>query len=85
MKPVPLLTVGALLAAGLLIATVADRWRLGSAVMGIALCFGAVLRLTLPSRQAGMLVVRSRGIDAAVLLGLGLAVVALANTIPTTR
>ncbi len=85
MKPVPLFVVAGLLASGLFLATVLDHWRFGSAVMGVALCLGAVLRLTLPARQAGMLVVRSRGIDAAVLLGLGLAVVALANTIPTTR
>jgi hypothetical protein len=84
-KPVPLFVVAGLMAAGLFIATLLDHWRLGSAVMGVALCLGAVLRLTLPARQAGMLVVRSRGTDAAVLLGLGLAVVALANTIPTTR
>ncbi len=85
MKFVPLGIVAALLAAGLLAATVLDRWRVGSGLMGVALCVGAVLRLTLPSRQAGLLVVRSRGNDAAVLLGLGLAMVALANTIPTAR
>ena len=85
MKPVPLAVVSVLLLAGLLAATVLDHWRVGSAVMGVALCLGAVLRLTLPARQAGMLVVRSRGTDAAVLLGIGLAMVALANTIPTAR
>lgn len=85
MKPVPLLAVSAVLLSGLLAATVLDRWRVGSGLMGVALCLGAVLRLTLPARQAGMLVVRSRGTDAAVLLGLGLALVALANTIPTAR
>ena len=85
MKPLPLVAVSGVLLAGLLAATLLDRWRVGSAVMGVALCLGAVLRLTLPARQAGMLVVRSRGTDAAVLLGLGLAMVALANTIPSTR
>lgn len=85
MKPYPLAAVSTVLLSGLLAATLLDRWRVGSAVMGIALCLGAVLRLTLPARQAGMLVVRSRGTDAAVLLGLGLAMVALANTIPSTR
>jgi hypothetical protein len=38
--------------------------------------------LSLRERQAGFLVVRSRGFDAAVLLVLGFALVALANTIP---
>ena len=85
MKFVPLAVVTALLTSGLLAAAVLDRWRVGSGVMGVALCLGATLRLTLPARQAGLLVVRSRGTDAAVLLGLGLAMVALANTIPSTR
>ena len=85
MKPYPLVAVSAVLLSGLLAATLLDRWRVGSAVMGVALCLGAVLRLTLPARQAGLLVVRSRGTDAAFLLGVGLAMVALANTIPSTR
>jgi hypothetical protein len=84
-KPYPLVVVSGVLLSGLLAATLLDRWRVGSAVMGVALCLGAVLRLTLPARQAGLLVVRSRGTDAAFLLGVGLAMVALANTIPSTR
>jgi len=56
----------------------------GSGVIGLAFCLAAALRLTLPARQAGLLVVRSRGIDAAVLLTLGFGLVALANTIPTS-
>ena len=35
-------------------------------------------------RLAGLLVVRSRAVDAAVLLTLGFGLVALANTIPTS-
>ncbi len=82
MRFVPLGIVAALLAAGLFAATVLDRWRVGSGLMGVALCVGAVLRLTLPSRQAGLLVVRSRGNDAAVLLVLGFGLVLLATSIP---
>ncbi len=54
----------------------------GTRVVGLAFLLAAVLRLTLPARSAGWLVVRTRGLDAAVLLVLGLAVVVLAETIP---
>ena len=74
----------AVAAAGLVLVAVFDRWRLGSAVIGFAFCVAAALRLTLPARQAGLLVVRSRAVDAAVLLTLGFGLVALANTIPTS-
>ena len=83
MKQLPTLTVLAVVAGGLaIIAVVADRWRLGAIVVGLGLLLAAGLRLTLRERQAGFLVVRSRGFDAAVLLTLGFALVALANTIP---
>ena len=44
----------------------------------------AGLRIALPTRQAGLLVVRGRAFDAAVLLAMGLALVALATSIPTS-
>lgn len=81
----PLVLTTLLVAVGILTAAVLDHWRVGSGIVGVALCLAAVLRLTLPQKQAGLLVARSRTVDAAVLLGLGLAVVALANTIPATR
>jgi hypothetical protein len=84
-KELPLEAVLAVAAVGLVVTTVLDRWRVGTGVVGLALCLGAVLRLTLPTRQAGLLVVRSRTVDAAVLLVLGFGLVVLANTIPTTR
>ena len=84
MKELPLSAVVAVVAVGLVLTAVFDRWRLGSGVVGFGLCLGAALRLTLPARQAGLLVVRSRGVDAAVLLVLGFGLVLLANTIPTT-
>ncbi|MGZ6825463.1 MAG: DUF3017 domain-containing protein [Mycobacteriales bacterium] len=81
----PVLAVLLVVAAGVFGAGVLHVWRLGSVVVGLGLCLGAALRLTLPARQAGMLAVRSRGVDAAVLLALGLALVALANTIPAVQ
>ena len=84
MKELPLAVCVAVAALGLVVVAVLDRWRLGSGVIGLAFCLAAALRLTLPARQAGLLVVRSKGVDAAVLLTLGFALVALANTIPTS-
>ncbi len=84
MRELPLALSIAVAALGVAVAAVLDRWRLGSGVIGLAFCLAAALRLTLPARQAGLLVVRSRGIDAAVLLVLGFGLVALANTIPTS-
>jgi hypothetical protein len=83
-KEAPTLAVFAVVAAGLALLAL-DRWRFGSFVIGLGLLLAAGLRLTLRERQAGFLVVRSRGFDAAVLLVLGFALVALANTIPAAR
>jgi hypothetical protein len=83
-KELPLALSVAVAALGLFLIAVLDRWRLGSGVMGLAFCLAAALRLTLPARQAGLLVVRSKGVDAAVLLALGFGLVVLANTIPTS-
>ena len=77
----PSVLVIAVVAAGLALAT-AVSWQTGTRVLGLAFLLAAVLRLTLPARSAGWLVVRTRGLDAAVLLVLGFAVVALAETIP---
>jgi len=80
-RQLPSLVVLALLAAGLVVITVVDA-RPGILVVGLALLLAAGLRLTLPARSAGWLAVRTRGLDAALLLVLGFAVVVLANTIP---
>ena len=77
----PALAVLGLVGLGLALAALVD-WQVGGFVIGLALLVGAGLRLALPVRSAGWLAVRTRGLDAAVLLALGFAVVALANTIP---
>ena len=93
MKEIPTVAVLALIVAGLAVGALYGGddvpgfgfpgWQVGGFVVGLALLLAAGLRLTLRERQAGLLVVRSRGFDAAVLLVLGFTVVALANTIPT--
>ena len=77
----PSVLVLAVVAGGLALATQVG-WQTGTRVLGLAFLLAAVLRLSLPARSAGWLVVRTRGLDAAVLLVLGFAVVALAETIP---
>lgn len=78
----PLLSVLAVVGAGLVGSVVLHAWRAGSVVVGLGLLLGGALRLTLPTRQAGLLAVRGRAVDATVLLVLGFALVLLANTIP---
>ncbi len=80
-RQLPSVLVLALVAVGLVLATQVG-WQTGTRVLGLAFLLAAVLRVTLPARSAGWLVVRTRGLDAAVLLVLGLAMVALAQTIP---
>ena len=81
MKELPTLAVLAVVALGLAVAGF-SHWHVGTFIVGLGLLLAAGLRLTLRERQAGFLVVRSRGFDAAVLLVLGFALVALANTLP---
>jgi hypothetical protein len=57
-------------------------WRLGVKWIGAALILGAVARLVLRRRDAGMLAVRNRAVDAALLSGVGAVLIFLAETIP---
>ena len=77
----PSVLVLAAVAVGLVLATTVG-WQTGTRVLGLAFLLAAGLRLSLPARSAGWLVVRTRGLDAAVLLVLGVAMVVLAETIP---
>jgi hypothetical protein len=80
-RELPALAVLLVVALGIAVAGL-GHWHVGTLLVGLGLLLAAGLRLTLRERQAGFLVVRSRGFDAAVLLVLGFALVALANTIP---
>jgi hypothetical protein len=57
-------------------------WRGGVRVLASAVIFAAVLRLFLPARDAGMLAVRNRVVDALLLAGVGGVLLFLAATIP---
>jgi hypothetical protein len=82
----PLLIVVAGLLCGLVIAVIgANTWRLGALVIGCSLAVGAVERIALPRREAGLLQVRGRAFDIAVLAMTGGAIIALAILVPGRR
>lgn len=87
MRQWPLLVIVLGVLTGLSIAYLGDSssWRLGAVVIGATLGLGAVLRLALPSREAGLLQVRSKGFDVAVLALAGAAVIVLAVAVPPGR
>jgi hypothetical protein len=80
-REAPLLGALAGVAAGLAVGAL-HRWRLGALIVAAALLAACVLRLVLPTRRSGLLVVRSKRIDVAVLAGLGTALLALAWSVP---
>lgn len=58
----PILVVGLIFVAAFVL-VVAGYWRRGALVMAIGVGVAAALRLTLTEDRAGLLAVRSRGID----------------------
>ena len=62
--------------------TYGHDWRLGIQILGGSCLAAALIRLVLANRDAGMLAVRNRFIDVSLLTGAGLALIALATTIP---
>jgi uncharacterized membrane protein len=56
-------------------------WRRGALLIGIGVGVAAVLRLTLTEDRAGLLTVRSKGIDCAMTAGVAAAMVYIAWTI----
>lgn len=82
----PLLVVALGVLVGLAVAFVGeDSWRLGGVIIGVAVGVGAFERMTLSNRRAGLLQVRSKGFDVAVLGVTGLAIIVLALAVPQGR
>ncbi len=75
------LAVLAVVGVGLYVAGTGE-WRDGAKWIGAALIGAAVLRLVLRTRDAGMLAVRHRFVDAALLSAVGAAVIFLSESIP---
>ena len=57
-------------------------WRTGVSWLAFSLLAAAAARLVLPDADAGMLRVRSKILDAAILVSMGVALLVLAATIP---
>lgn len=79
MRPLLATCAGAVAA---LVVVALGHWRIGGMLLGLVLCAAAAARLVLPAQRVGDLAVRSRAVDAAVLLLIGFGLVGLANTIP---
>ncbi|MEO5853665.1 MAG: DUF3017 domain-containing protein [Nocardioides sp.] len=65
-----------------MVIVVVGSWRTGVRWVATALVLGSLVRLVLPSRDAGMLAVRSKWLDALMISGVGAALFFLAETIP---
>ncbi|OLF05032.1 hypothetical protein BLA60_38005 [Actinophytocola xinjiangensis] len=72
--------VMAVVALGLL-RIVLYHWREGTVLMGAALVLAAGLRVLLSDEQAGLIVIRSRGIDVLTYTAFGVCMMAVALTI----
>ena len=82
----PLLIVVIGLLAGLVVSFLGEStWRLGCLIIGASLGVGAVERIALPSRDAGLLQVRTKAFDVTVLAVTGAAIIALAIVVPEGR
>ncbi|CCK65563.1 DUF3017 domain-containing protein [Mycobacterium canetti] len=76
----PILLVGSIFAVAFVLAG-ANFWRRGALLIGIGVGVAAVLRLVLSEERAGLLVVRSKGIDFVTTVAVAAAMVYIASTI----
>ena len=82
----PLLIVVIGVVAGLVVSFLGEStWRLGCLLIGASLGVGAVERIALPSRDAGLLQVRTKAFDVSVLAVAAVAIIALAIAVPEGR
>ena len=71
-----------LVAAAAIVVTALRDWRVGIRIFSGALGVAALARLVLPRRDAGMLAVRHRLVDVGLLVGVGVVLWVLVETIP---
>jgi hypothetical protein len=76
----PILLVGLIFIAAFVL-VIAGYWRRGALVLGFGVGLAAVLRLTLPDDRAGLLAVRSRGLDFVTTAGVSAAILYIGWTI----
>jgi hypothetical protein len=77
-----LLIVAALVVAFVYVRMQPQHWLRGVLAIGIDLIAAGVLRLVLPARRAGLLVVRSRLFDTVAYAGLGVLVITFGVALP---
>lgn len=80
--PITVVLIGVAIALGLV---AADYFRRGAVVLAGSVLLAAFLRLFLPEKEAGLLVVRSRKVDVAILGTLGLLLAIFAFWVPPPR
>lgn len=83
-RQLPLTAVLVVVGAGLALGA-GGAWRAGAWTVSAGVLLAGVLRVLLPARRAGLLAVRSRRLDAVMLLGLGLALAVLSWSVPEPR
>jgi len=76
----PIMLVGLIFTTAFVLAA-ANFWRRGSLLIGIGVGVAAILRLVLSDERAGLLVVRSKGIDFVTTATVAAAMVYIASTI----
>lgn len=79
-KNLPMLAVLLVIAVAVVF-VLAERWRRGAFVFGVATLLAAIFRLTMPSERVGLLAVRSKPFDVGALVAVGGAIVWLAVSI----
>ena len=67
-----------------LIVVATSHWRTGSTLIGLSITMGGLFRL-LPNRRVGLLAVRNKAVDTAVLLVIGIGITVLAWAVPALR
>lgn len=83
-NPWPLIVVLAVLGSGLVLLGL-GRWRSASLVIAASAALAGLLRLALPARVAGLLVVRRRWIDVLGLAVMAAGIATLALLVPPAR
>lgn len=80
--------VAGIIAVALLISTVVfalGYWRKGAFAAGCCFALAGLARLVLPERYAGVLVVRKKWFDTAIMLGAGIVIAVLALIVPPMK
>ncbi len=65
-----------------LVVVAAGHFRRGTVLLSLSVCLAALLRALVPARSAGLLAVRSRVLDVAMLTLLGIGMLVLALVVP---